>query len=154
MPVHTTRPRQASSRRQAALNAPSMRAAIASSPLHPVASTRRPLAAKSKSAGARSAGMGEGGFRYTDAFSLRAPVPAAMNADRIRALIEAGLPGARVDVQGGTAYFEAQVVSEAFRGKLPLARHRMVYATLGETDGRRDPRASPCARRRRRGRNW
>ena len=59
-----------------------------------------------------------------------------MNADRIRALIEAGLPGARVDVQGEDGvHFEAQVVSEAFRGKLPLARHRMDYATLGELMG-------------------
>ena len=59
-----------------------------------------------------------------------------MNADRIRALIEAGLPGARVEVQGEDGvHFEALVVSEAFRGKLPLARHRMVYATLGELMG-------------------
>ena len=27
------------------------------------------------------------------------------------------------------------MVSEAFAGKLPLARHRMVYATLGEKMG-------------------
>lgn len=59
-----------------------------------------------------------------------------MNADRIRALIEAGLPGARVEVQGEDGvHFEALVVSEAFRGKLPLARHRMVYAALGELMG-------------------
>ena len=59
-----------------------------------------------------------------------------MNADRIRTLIEAGLPGARVEVQGEDGvHFEATVVSEAFRGKLPLARHRMVYATLGELMG-------------------
>ena len=59
-----------------------------------------------------------------------------MNADRIRTLIEAGLPGARVEVQGEDGvHFEAWVVSEAFRGKLPLARHRMVYATLGELMG-------------------
>jgi stress-induced morphogen len=32
-------------------------------------------------------------------------------------------------------HFEATVVSDAFRGKLPLARHRMVYATLGERMG-------------------
>jgi acid stress-induced BolA-like protein IbaG/YrbA len=32
-------------------------------------------------------------------------------------------------------HFEATVVSEAFAGKLPLARHRMVYATLGEKMG-------------------
>jgi len=59
-----------------------------------------------------------------------------MNADQIRQLIEAGLPGARADVQGDDGvHFEATVVSESFRGKLPLARHRMVYATLGERMG-------------------
>jgi len=59
-----------------------------------------------------------------------------MNADRIRVLIEAGLPDARVEVQGEDGvHFEARVVSDAFRGKLPLVRHRMVYATLGELMG-------------------
>ena len=59
-----------------------------------------------------------------------------MNADSIRQMIETGLPGARVDVQGEDGvHFEATVVSEAFAGKLPLARHRMVYATLGEKMG-------------------
>jgi acid stress-induced BolA-like protein IbaG/YrbA len=59
-----------------------------------------------------------------------------MNAEQIRQLIEAGLPGARADVLGEDGvHFEALVVSEAFRGKLPLARHRMVYATLGERMG-------------------
>ena len=59
-----------------------------------------------------------------------------MNADRIRTLIEAGLPGARVDVQGEDGvHFEARVISDAFAGKLPLARHRMVYATLGDRMG-------------------
>ena len=32
-------------------------------------------------------------------------------------------------------HFEATVVCAAFAGKLPLARHRMVYATLGEKMG-------------------
>ena len=64
-----------------------------------------------------------------------------MNADSIRQMIEtgfekAGLPGARADVQGEDGvHFEATVVSEAFAGKLPLARHRLVYATLGEKMG-------------------
>ncbi len=59
-----------------------------------------------------------------------------MNADLIQQLIEAGLPGARAQVQGDDGvHFEATVVAEAFRGKLPLARHRMVYATLGERMG-------------------
>ena len=55
-----------------------------------------------------------------------------MNADLIRQLIEAGLPGANAQVQGDDGvHFEATVVCDAFAGKLPLARHRMVYATLG-----------------------
>ena len=59
-----------------------------------------------------------------------------MDSRFIQQLIEAGLPGARVDVQGEDGvHFEARVVSEAFAGKLPLARHRMVYATLGERMG-------------------
>lgn len=59
-----------------------------------------------------------------------------MNADTIKQLIEQGLPGARADVQGDDGvHFEATVVSDAFVGKLPLARHRLVYATLGERMG-------------------
>ena len=51
-------------------------------------------------------------------------------------MILARLPGARVRVSGEDGvHFEATVVSDAFRGKLPLARHRMVYATLGERMG-------------------
>jgi BolA protein len=45
----------------------------------------------------------------------------------------AGHEGAR----DGRGHFSVVVVSEAFRGKLPLARHRMVYAAVGsmmETD--------------------
>lgn len=59
-----------------------------------------------------------------------------MNPDVIRDLIQQGLPGARVEVLGEDGvHFEAVVVSEAFAGKLPLARHRMVYATLGARMG-------------------
>jgi len=59
-----------------------------------------------------------------------------MNPERIRELIEQGLSGSRADVQGADGvHFEATVVCEAFRGKLPLARHRMVYATLGDRMG-------------------
>lgn len=55
-----------------------------------------------------------------------------MNADSIRHMIETGLPGSRAEVQGEDGvHFEATVVSASFAGKLPLARHRMVYATLG-----------------------
>ena len=59
-----------------------------------------------------------------------------MNPELIRQMIEAGLPGARAEVDGADGvHFEATVICEAFAGKLPLARHRMVYATLGELMG-------------------
>ena len=59
-----------------------------------------------------------------------------MDAETLRELIETGLSGARAEVQGDDGvHFEATVVSEAFRGKLPLARHRLVYATLGDLMG-------------------
>ena len=59
-----------------------------------------------------------------------------MNPQIIQELIETGLPGASARVQGDDGvHFEATVVCEAFAGTPPLARHRMVYATLGERMG-------------------
>jgi len=59
-----------------------------------------------------------------------------MNSETIKTLIERGLPGANADVQGADGvHFEARVVCAAFAGKLPLARHRLVYETLGELMG-------------------
>jgi acid stress-induced BolA-like protein IbaG/YrbA len=59
-----------------------------------------------------------------------------MDAASIQAMIEAGLPGAKANVQGDDGvHFEAEVVSAQFAGKLPLARHRLVYATLGDLMG-------------------
>ena len=40
----------------------------------------------------------------------------------------AGHAGAR----GGQGHFSVDIVSDAFAGRLPLARHRLVYAALGE----------------------
>jgi acid stress-induced BolA-like protein IbaG/YrbA len=59
-----------------------------------------------------------------------------MDATTIQRLIETGLPGAAADVRGDDGvHFEAVVVADAFEGRLPLARHRMVYATLGDLMG-------------------
>jgi acid stress-induced BolA-like protein IbaG/YrbA len=59
-----------------------------------------------------------------------------MDAATIQAMIEQGLPGARAAVNGDDGvHFEAEVVAEQFAGKLPLARHRLVYATLGDLMG-------------------
>jgi len=59
-----------------------------------------------------------------------------VDANLIRQLIEHGLPDANVHVHGPDGvHFEARVVSNAFAGKRPLARHKLVYATLGEKMG-------------------
>lgn len=59
-----------------------------------------------------------------------------MSPEQIAQMIQAGMPGAFVDVYGDDGvHFEAVVVHESFQGKLPLARHRMVYATLGDKMG-------------------
>lgn len=59
-----------------------------------------------------------------------------MDPARIKAMIEDGLAGAQADVEGADGvHFEATVIASQFAGKLPLARHRLVYATLGELMG-------------------
>jgi acid stress-induced BolA-like protein IbaG/YrbA len=59
-----------------------------------------------------------------------------MEASRIRDLILAGIADAEVEVLGDDGvHFEAVVISDQFAGRLPLARHRMVYATLGDLMG-------------------
>lgn len=55
-----------------------------------------------------------------------------MDSASIQAMIERGLAGAQVVVRSDDdVHFEATVISSQFAGKLPLARHRLVYATLG-----------------------
>jgi acid stress-induced BolA-like protein IbaG/YrbA len=59
-----------------------------------------------------------------------------MDTQTIKNLIEQGMPGAKASVSGADGvHFEAIVVAQTFAGKLPLARHRMVYATLGDLMG-------------------
>ncbi len=55
-----------------------------------------------------------------------------MESDTIKQMIEAGLPGSEARVTGDGTHFEAAVISDAFEGNNTLARHRMVYAALGD----------------------
>ena len=65
--------------------------------------------------------------------------------ERIRALLTEALAPQSLDVaddshkhaghagaRGGQGHFGVDIVSSAFGGKLPLARHRLVYAALGD----------------------
>lgn len=59
-----------------------------------------------------------------------------MDSNTIAQMIRDGIPGAEVTVSGDDGvHFEAVVRSASFAGKNTLARHRMVYATLGEKMG-------------------
>ena len=59
-----------------------------------------------------------------------------MNPQIIKQLIESGLPGADIIVEGddGT-HFQARIVSELFAGKTMIQQHQMVYKTLGDKMG-------------------
>ena len=60
-----------------------------------------------------------------------------MHPDKVAELIRAGIPGADVRVMSDDqTHFAAVVVADAFAGKRSIARHQMVYATLGPLGGR------------------
>ena len=57
-----------------------------------------------------------------------------MTAEEIRAKIENGLPGSRVEVRDTTGtgdHFEAVVVAQQFADKNVVEQHRMIYSILG-----------------------
>lgn len=58
-----------------------------------------------------------------------------MKAEHIVAKLRAAMPDARVtlqDLTGTEDHWQATIVSEAFRGKTPIQRHRMVFDILAE----------------------
>jgi BolA family transcriptional regulator, general stress-responsive regulator len=69
----------------------------------------------------------------------------AGRVERIRAALDAALAPVSLDVRDdsarhaghegardGRGHFDVDIVSEAFAGLAPLARHRRVYAALGD----------------------
>ena len=60
-----------------------------------------------------------------------------MTPEHVAHLIRAGLPGATVRVESDdNTHFAARVVAKEFAGKRPIARHQLIYRTLGELMGR------------------
>ena len=55
----------------------------------------------------------------------------SMDAEQIRQLIATALPCEHLQVEGDGRHWFAVIVSPQFEGKRPIARHQMVYATLG-----------------------
>lgn len=59
-----------------------------------------------------------------------------MDPNEIKALIEAGLPDAEVQVMSeDNTHYATLVVAESFAGKRPIARHQLVYRCLGTLMG-------------------
>ena len=54
-----------------------------------------------------------------------------MNSNEIRQMIETGIVGSEVHVDGDGTHFVARVISDAFAGVTVIKQHRMVYAALG-----------------------
>ncbi|HUJ52083.1 MAG TPA: BolA/IbaG family iron-sulfur metabolism protein [Steroidobacteraceae bacterium] len=60
-----------------------------------------------------------------------------MSPEEVARLIRAGLPGAQVSVQSeDNTHFAARIVARQFAQLRSLARHQLVYRTLGELMGR------------------
>ncbi len=60
-----------------------------------------------------------------------------MNPEEVARLIRAGLPGADVRVESeDQTHFAARIVAEQFAGLRSVARHQLIYRTLGERVGR------------------
>lgn len=55
-----------------------------------------------------------------------------MEVPLVKEILERGLPGAMVMVDGDGRHFEATVVSDVFEGKNRVQQHQLVYAALGE----------------------
>lgn len=59
----------------------------------------------------------------------------AITPSQVKAQIEAGIPGAIVqitDLTGGGDHYQAVVVSELFAGKSLIQQHQLVYSTVRE----------------------
>ncbi|WP_022976299.1 BolA family protein [Nevskia ramosa] len=62
---------------------------------------------------------------------------AMMTKEQIKALLDAGLPGAVIEVKGDDGqHFEADVSWSGFAGLSMVKQHQAVYAALGEKMGR------------------
>ncbi|NQD37089.1 BolA family transcriptional regulator [Permianibacter sp. IMCC34836] len=57
---------------------------------------------------------------------------AALAPTEFELLDESHLHAGHAGALTGKGHFAVRIVSEQFRGKLPLARHRLVYAALAE----------------------
>lgn len=68
---------------------------------------------------------------------IRVAIEAGLHPDRLEIIDQSHRHAGHAGARDGRGHFDVLIVSDAFKGKLPLARHRMVFAAVGnlmETD--------------------
>ena len=63
---------------------------------------------------------------------MRALLAAAFDPVALEVIDDSHKHVGHAGARDGRGHFRVRIVSTAFRGQLPLARHRAVYAALGE----------------------
>jgi BolA family transcriptional regulator, general stress-responsive regulator len=72
-----------------------------------------------------------GGDRATRVARIRAALEAALAPQALDVVDDSARHAGHAGARDGRGHFNVAVVSVAFAGMAPLARHRMVYAALG-----------------------
>ena len=68
---------------------------------------------------------------------IRSAIQLELHPSRLEIIDQSHRHAGHAGARDGRGHFDVLVVSDAFKGKLPLARHRMVFAAVGnlmETD--------------------
>jgi len=68
---------------------------------------------------------------------IRQAIETALNPESLDIVDQSHRHAGHAGARDGRGHFDVHIVSSAFTGKLPLARHRMVFAAVGnlmETD--------------------
>lgn len=68
---------------------------------------------------------------------IRAAIEAALHPVHLEIVDQSHRHAGHAGARDGRGHFDVLIVSDNFKGKLPLARHRMVFAAVGnlmETD--------------------
>jgi BolA family transcriptional regulator, general stress-responsive regulator len=63
---------------------------------------------------------------------IRFAIESALKPSSLQITDQSHRHAGHAGAQDGRGHFDVQVVSEAFRGKLPLTRHRLVFAAVGD----------------------
>ncbi len=63
---------------------------------------------------------------------IRSALETALQPESLEVLDDSHKHAGHEGARDGRGHFTVRIVSQAFAGKLPLARHRAVYAALGD----------------------